>query len=469
MAELPNARLSERVLLSRALQSVEGHEKLSALSVSADDFYLPPHKAILDTIERMAAENIPISRVTIIERLRRENHLEAAGSEENIDSLIGEPYVPDNVVEQAAKDVLEAATRRRMISDASKIQATAFDMSKPTVDLLDDAESRASKWRSTTRTSKSMHDLSGTFDSEFEKVLRGEGSMDSLGIPTIDRIIGGLHKNSYVVIAGRPGDGKSSLLRYIAHRRAVAPSPARRKGFVYFTLEESPEEAFEKLMALETGIPVEFFTMPERAAKLTDEHKATIRTCRAHLEDAPLYIEAISNLDVNEIAGVVRKRTEECLRDHGVGMSGFGLDYIQLMGLNGRASENRANELSIISRKISQLRMDDQLDMPAIVAAQVNRNVINEQRKPRLADMKDSGSIEQDATLVLMPYIPLGLHDSDLTAYRQNLDSTGTLKASPPITPINILIAKNRRGATGEAHLLWNKSIYFYMSPQDAQ
>lgn len=357
-----------------------------------DYFYLDKHARIYDAM--LACYNhrpsIPPDLSTVADELRRREHMNVIGGFAYLVELSTE--VPTAVhVEYYGRIVERTALLRRLIQAGGKIAALGYNERDDLETTLDRAESElfaVAKNRSTQDFVHIGNVVSDYFDQIKEsKETHGDVVGTSSGYPDLDKITGGFQRSDLVILAARPSVGKTSLALCIAYN--IALQIGRTVGI--FSLEMSREQLVQRLLAMHTGIDMQRV----RSGTIRDDDMRILFDAMGELSSAPIYIEDTAGLSIME----VRSKARRLQALSGVDM--IIVDYLQLM--QGKRSDNRVQEVGEISRGLKALARE--LDVPVIAISQLSRAVEGRtNRVPMLSDLRESGSIEQDADLVLFIY-----------------------------------------------------------------
>ncbi len=396
--------------------------------VHGDDFYAAKNKLIYDAILSLYEKREPLDVVTL------SNKLEAMGELSNIG---GATYLTDLVngvpsaahVENYAKIVAQKATLRRLIGAANDIGAMAYSEDQPLDGLLDNAEQRLFD--------VSQKHLKQNFTSMKEVLAESFDRLDSLhkdkgklrGLPTgfrqLDNILAGLQKSDLIILAARPAMGKSTFALNIAQNIAI------KQGVPVgvFSLEMSKEQLVDRLLAAEAGID----SWRLRTGNLEDKDFEKLNKAMGALAEAPIYFDDSGMVNVMEMRTKARRLQSE--NDLGL----IVIDYLQLMSGRNNSSDNRVQEISEISRGLKGLARE--LNIPVLALSQLSRAVESRSPQiPQLSDLRESGSIEQDADVVMFIY-------RDEYYRPQDTEKPNTAE---------IIIAKHRNGPTGHVDLYFN-------------
>ena len=407
--------------------------------VHTEDFYVEKNGLIFDAIIRLFEKREPIDMVTLSEELEKQGVLKEVGGSSYITDMVNN--VPSAAhVAQYGQIVAQKATLRRLIGAASEINNLAYDEDQQLDGLLDKAEQ--------TLFDVSQKHLRQNFVSIKDVLAESFNRRDSLhkdkdslrGIPTgfkgIDNILAGLQKSDLIILGARPSMGKTSLALNIAQN--VATKEGVPVGI--FSLKMSKEQLIDRLLASEAGID----SWKLRTGNLEDKDFEKINKAMGVLAEAPLYIDDSAMANVMEMRTKARRLQSE----HDLGL--IVIDYIQLMSGRSNNSENRVQEISEISRGLKGLARE--LNVPVIALSQLSRSV--EQRSPKipqLSDLRESGSIEQDADVVMF-------------IYREDYYDKDTEKKNIA----DILIKKHRNGPTGEVELFFQPDQTLFRSIERA-
>ncbi len=394
-----------------------------------DDFYREKngwiYRAILDLHERRE----PADFVTLVDELERRDQLQQVGGTAYITSLINS--VPTAVhVEHYAHIVERTATLRRLIAAAGQIAALAYEEAEDVDEVVDRAEqlifnvSERRIRRDLTPVRQIMH----TVVDRLDYLHRHKG--DLLGVPSgfskLDKLLGGFQKSDLIILAARPGVGKTSLALNIA------VNAAKRYGqrVAFFSLEMSSEQLVQRLLAAETGINQQRL----RLGEINDDEWPMLMEAAGVLSETMLFIDDTPAVSALEL----RTKARRLQAEHGLDM--VIVDYLQLMRSDTR-SENRVQEISYISRSLKSLARE--LEVPLIALSQLSRAVESRSdHKPVLSDLRESGAIEQDADVVMF-------------IYREELVKENTERKNIA----DVIVAKHRNGPTDTVPLYFDKTL----------
>ena len=392
--------------------------------VSVDDFYKDAHGKIYQAMLSLYEHREPIDVITLTNKLEDMNELERIGGGSYIASLASSVPSAANITHYA-KIVADKSILRRLIHASGNITELAFKEEKEIPDILDRAE-QAVFAVSQKHTKGSFIAISDILTDSFERLDDLHKNKDKLrgvqtGFRDLDNLLAGLQPSDLIVLAARPSMGKSSLAINMAQHVAI------HEGIpvAIFSLEMSKEQLVDRLLAAEANID----SWKLRNANLSDNDFQKIGEAMAKLSEAPLYFDDSVGINVMEMRTKARRLQSE----HGLGL--IIIDYLQLMQGNG--SNNRVEEVSDISRSLKGLARE--LNVPVLALSQLSRAVENRpSRIPQLADLRESGSIEQDADVVMFIYRD-DYYEKD--SERKNI--------------ADILIRKHRNGPVGQVELFF--------------
>ncbi len=418
----PNSIEAEQSLLGGLMLDNAAWEKVADL-VIASDFYRKDHQLIFAGIAQLAETSNPCDVVTVSEFLDNCDQLDAAGGLEYLALLSNETPGAANV-RAYAKILRERSSLRALISAGNQISGNAYATEGRTAsDLVDEAERLVFEIAEKgSRGQIGFRPLKNILPDAVDRIdLLHQSGDDISGIPTgykeFDKLTAGLQAGELIVIAGRPSMGKTTLAVNIAENAAIG---ARVPTAIFSMEMPSQQLAFRMISSLGRVDQTHL-----RTGKFPDEDWSRINTAVQLMSDAPIFIDDSASLSPTEI----RARARRLKREHNLGL--IVVDYLQLMQVHG-STENRATEISEISRSLKALAKE--LELPIIAISQLNRSV--EQRtdkRPIMSDLRESGAIEQDADLIVF-------------IYREEVYNPDT----PRKGVADISIAKQRNGPIGD-------------------
>tara|TARA_Y100001960_G_scaffold311546_1_gene372205 strand:+ start:3222 stop:4580 length:1359 start_codon:yes stop_codon:yes gene_type:complete len=393
---MPSNIEAEQAVLGSLLLSKEKYPEVDAL-INPGDFESEAHREIYECIKQLADEGKGIDHITVSKQLDRKNSLQRVGGVDYLKELQTVP-VSALAADSYANLVKDQSIDRNLKKVLQELIKTSDDPKGKTSDeILNEAEAKIfelSENRTKNDSLKKIEEYVGPTLDRLEELSKKQGELIgfSSGFKAVDGVTQGLQKEDLIVIAGRPSMGKTSLAMNIAENVAKEEDGC----VLVFSLEMSSESLTSRMLASMAGISQQSF----KSANLTDRQwEKTIQKAKK-LESMNIHIDDKPNISPMEIRAKARRLAKQYRKDGGVKL--VVVDYIQLMQMPGR-TENRVNELSDISRSLKYLAKE--VNAPVIVLSQLNRAV--EQRpnkRPQMADLRDSGAIEQDADLIFMLY-----------------------------------------------------------------
>ena len=397
-------------------------------------FYDLRHRAIYETCVEMYDRKAPIEIMTVVQVLRDRNQLESVGGVAYLASL------PDAVPSAAnlayyVEIVREKHVLRRMISTCTEVVSRAYEEQGEVDSLLDEVERDVLQIAQDREDKESLKikDLVNRAISKIEDYHRNQGMLTGIGtgFVDLDKMTTGLHEGEMIVIAARPSMGKTSLAMNIAEHVALD----LKLPVGVFSLEMTAESLVLRMLCSRSRVNLRSIT----SGFLTERDFPKLTGAAGKMAGAPLFIDDTPGLSILQLRAKARRMHQQN------GIKLFVIDYLQLLHSTARRAENRQQEIADISNGVKALAKE--LSVPVIVLAQLNREVEKEKnRKPRMSDLRESGSIEQDADLVAMLY----------RDQRDDDDGGGPDPAQEAV-PVNLLIAKQRNGPTGDVPLTFLK------------
>ena len=392
-----------------------------------DNFYKTSHQHIFDTIVNIYNKNNAVDLVILKDELKKQSLLEKVGGAEYLMELEESVPLASNV-EYYAKIVREKTIKRDLITATAKIQQEAYNDSLESDELLDVAEKEIfdiTQRKFSSPTIKLFNILHDTFD-HISNLHDREGRLTgiSTGYYDLNDITSGLQKSELIVIAARPSMGKSSLVLNIAEHAGTK----EKKPTLIFSMEMSAQQVAQNMLCSTAKIDAHLL----RTGKLDDNQFSNLSLAMGDLSESEIYIDDTPGLGLLEL----RAKARRLKLQHNIQM--IIVDYLQLM--EARKAENRQQEISSISRGLKALARE--LEVPVIAVSQLNRSVeTREGHTPRMSDLRESGSIEQDADVIIL------LHRED---YYDPTKRPGE---------VDLNIAKQRNGPTGKVKLTFRREI----------
>jgi replicative DNA helicase len=424
---LPQNLEAERSILGAVL--LDNHALNAAVEkLRTDDFFLPQHRRIFERMVQLGEKQQAIDTVTLMEDLTRRGELEAAGGMAYLSTLAdGLPRVTN--VEHYARIVKEKSVLRSLIYSASAIQEQALEAADDADVILDRAESKILQLAED-RVRAGLIGVKDLVKENFERLEKifSEGRRITglaTGYPGLDNETAGLQPSELIILAARPSMGKTALALNIAENVALR----HREPVAIFSLEMSKESLLLRLLASEARVDAHKF----RTGHMNREDWGKVTTALSNLGEAPIWIDDSASSTVLEMGAKARRLK----RDRGLSL--MVVDYLQLVvPSNSGRGTNRQEEVSSMSRALKGLAKE--LKVPIVVLSQLTRAPEREERRPQLADLRESGAIEQDADVVLFINRP--------NFYKTDLPEEDRAKAE-------IIIAKQRNGPTGNLNFVF--------------
>jgi len=387
-------------------------------TVRAVDFYIPKHEVVFEAILNLYSHGEPTDVIAVTDELTKTALLQRAGGAEYLHTLTGLVPTAANAGYYASI-VAEKAVLRRLVEAGTRIVQMGYASEGEVTDLVNNAQAEIYGVTGGVDSEDyiPLSEAIGTAVDEMEKASGRDGEM--AGVPTgfseLDELTNGLHAGQLIIVAARPGLGKSTLALDFARSAAIR----HKQPTIFFSLEMGRSEIATRLLAAEASIGMHVL----RKGPTDQRDWDRLALVRSDIADAPLYIDDSPNMTLVEIRAKCRRLSQR------VGLKMVVIDYLQLM-TSGKKVESRQQEVSEFSRALKLLAKE--LQVPVIALSQLNRNA--EQRgdkKPALADLRESGSLEQDADLVIL------LHREG--AYERDHPRAGEA---------DLIVAKHRNGRT---------------------
>ena len=409
--------------------------------VQPEDFYRAQNRWAYEACLALWSRNEPVNQVTLAHELSRRERLDDAGGLPFLSRIVAELATPIGV-EHYAGIVKRDSTYRSMITAGSQIVQLAYQGGPD----LDGAIARAENLVMAVRQSQRMGDLvplrqlldqfweTPGIDAPFAGTI---GSIRS-GFMDLDSLLGGFHRSDLVVLAARPSVGKSSLLLNFARNGAVG----QNARVAVFTIEMAGEQLAQRLLAAESGVDASRL----RLGQMSEAEERRAMNATGELSGLEIYIDDSSLVTVGQLHTKLRRLAQQL-----GGVDLVVIDYLQLMQGGHRRSDNRVQEVSEISRGLKMLARD--LDVPIIAAAQLSRAPeMRQPHIPMLSDLRESGSIEQDADVVMF------LYREEIYTSREEWE-TRNFDQPYPEGITKLIVAKHRNGPTGTVHLRFRNHL----------
>lgn len=406
-----------------------------------EDFYKPANKIVFKTMLSLFKKGEPIDATTMVSALTNQGQIKEIGGINYVVELVNSTPTSKNV-EHYAKLVKEKANLRKVIADLSDSLSSAYQGDVSIGDIIAKTE-KSMLDISNQNTGTGFRNVADILDTHMQMVetrSQTDGFVTGLstGFVGLDKITTGLHEGNLIILAARPAMGKTALALNIAKHVATM----ERKPAVIFSLEMGAEELIERIVASEGMVPGYHLKTGNLS---TDEWKRLVQA-QSNLYDTPIFVDDTAGIRISEIRSKARKLSQE--------MGSLGIiiiDYLQL--ITGSKGENRQQIVSEISRELKILAKD--LRVPVIALSQLSRSVEQRQdKRPMLSDLRESGSIEQDADIVAFLY-------RDAYYQKEQADS----QEANNIT--ELILEKNRHGSLGTVKLYFHKEYTKFSSVEE--
>ena len=385
----------EASLLGSLLIDSDAFIKISD-QIQTEDFFDDKHRMIFAAMRSLHEKRRPIDILTLSEQLKSDDRLDIIGGASFLTELTN--TVPTAAhLEQYTEIVAEKAIRRRLISASEDIATVSFDENKSLQELIEEAETRLFdvSQKHVKQDIISLESILGDSFDRLDDLHRNKGGLRGIptGLKDFDKLLAGLQRSDLIVVAARPSMGKTALMLNIALNIATK---AEQGSVLIFSLEMSKEQLVDRLLAAEAGVDAWKLRTGEG---LDDQDFERLSAAMGELAEAPIYIDDTSGITVSDL------RTKARRLHHQHPLAAIMVDYLQLMSGGSRfaAQANRVQEISEISRSLKILARE--LNVPVVALSQLSRSVENRNPQiPQLADLRESGSIEQDADIVAFLY-----------------------------------------------------------------
>ena len=406
--------------------------------VRPNDFYDEKHQIIYKTMLDLYDQHQPIDLLTITSELKRSKQLKGIGGAPYLTELSN--FVPAASHARAYAEIIErASTRRRLIEAGTEIVEKAYEEDANVSDLVGAAEKKlfevSDKIIKTDYTPMDKL-LADAFD-RIEELHKNKGALRGLktGFRDLDKKTAGFQKGDLIIIGARPAMGKTTFAQNLAYNIASI----NNRGVLFFSMEMAANEIVDRMISDVSGVD----NWKMRTGNLTDDEFSRINDAMGEMDELPIYIDDTSSMTIMDL----RNKARRAAHDHDIGI--VIVDYLTLIQGSDRYKGQRVQEVTEISRGLKILARE--LEIPVIALAQLSRNVTGrDDPRPVLSDLRESGSIEQDADLVMF------LHRPDY--YRQNDDNYEETHIT------ELLVQKHRHGAIGKIELYFHPELLRFMS-----
>lgn len=402
--------------------------------LSSDMFYLESHKKIYEVLTKLRNKDTAVDITTVSNELEKNKELGVVGGIEYLTEIVDTVATPANI-EYYINIIFEKYVLRTLINKSTKIIDECYESNEDLNSIVENAEKSILAVNSDrmTKEIKPIQEVLDKAQEEIEFLAKYGG--DVTGIPTgfidLDRRTTGFHGNELIIMAGRPGMGKTALAICMAANMAIQA----KKSVAFFTLEMGATQIVNRMFSSIGQID----SMKLRTGRFEHTDWKKYNETLSLLADTKFFIDDTPGITVAEIRSKCRR-----LKNSDKGLDAIVIDYLQLISSSSKYSGQRTNEVSEISRDLKKLAME--LEVPVIALAQLSRGVeAREDKRPLMSDLKESGSIEQDADIVMFIYC------DDYYKFKS--------KDRPNISPTELIISKNRSGGTGTVELIFERSF----------
>lgn len=417
---------AEQSVLGSLLIDKEAIIKVADL-ITAEDFYRDDHRFIYEAMLKLFEKRMPIDVVTVSEELEKVNKFEAIGGATYLTTLVNVVPTASHIVHYASI-VQQKATLRRLIGAANKIAELGYQEENELTRVLDVAEQSlfSVSQKHQRQNFVAIKDVLADSFERIDELHKNKGVLR--GVPTgfrdLDNMLSGFQNSDLIIVAARPSMGKTAITLNMAAHAAVK----EKRAVAFFSLEMGKDQLAERLLSLESGVD----SWKLRTGNLADDDFPKIGYAMGTLADAPIYIDDTPGLTITE----VRSKCRRLQMEHGIDI--IMIDYLQLLSGTMRGGEsNRVQEISEISRNLKTLARE--LNVPVVALSQLSRAVeARPDKRPMLSDLRESGSIEQDADIVMFIY-----RDD---YYHKDTDRKGVTE---------LLVRKHRNGPVGDVELFF--------------
>ncbi len=408
--------------------------------LKAEDFYDPRHLKIFQGMTSLYEHHRPIDLMTLTSELKNAKTLKEIGGSPYLTELTN--FVPTaSHVDAYADLVSQAAMRRNLIRAGTNIATAAYDSKTDIGELIGKAEKNLFEVSDQTVKTDyvALGDLLIDAYDRIEELHKNKGALRGLktGFHDLDKKTAGFQKGDLIIIGARPAMGKTTFAQNLAYN--VATRNGGQKGVLFFSMEMADAEIVDRMISDISGVD----NWKIRTGNVTDDDFTQIGDAMGDMNEVPLYLDDTSSMTILEL----RNKARRAAHDHNISM--IIVDYLQLLQGSDRYKGNRVQEVTEISRGLKTLARE--LEVPVVALAQLSRGVTGrDDPRPVLSDLRESGSIEQDADLVMF------LHRPDY--YKQNNDDF------EPTNITELILAKHRHGPVGKIELYFHPELLRFMN-----
>ena len=435
---LPNNFEAEESVLGACVLNKQALYKASE-NLTAEDFYNEKNSKIFTVMNELKEENSPIDITTLTSKLQSKGQLNEIGGVEYLTEIVN--FVPTSAnIDYYIQIVKESSILRKLIDTAQSIAETGYQQTDSINDILDNAERKilnVVRNRSTTEF-RTIKDVLAKTETNLERLSENKQEITGLatGWTLFDKITTGLHENELIIIAARPAMGKTAF----ALNLAVHAAQESNKNVAVFNLEMAAEQLAIRIIS--SAGQVDVFKL--RTGKLENNDWKRVNEAISQLQDTNLVIDDTAGITIGEIRAKCRR-----LASSDKGLALVIIDYLQLVSGGKNYGSNRQQEVSDISRSLKTLALE--LNVPIIALSQLSRSVeAREDKRPLMSDLRESGSIEQDADIVAF------LYRDDYYNKEKRTDDNNSIS--------ELIIGKHRNGPTATINLLFKKNTSTFLN-----
>ena len=436
--EIPNNIEAEQSVIGSMLLSKYALQK-AIETLTTDSFFLDKHKKLFNAIKEMSSKEIALDITTLTSYLKDKNILSEVGDVEYLTEILEQTPTAANV-DDYIKIVEDKSILRSLIDEATAIATLGYTNEFSVSETLDKAEAKILNVVKNRKSSefKQMPEVLSEFQENLEKLANNKGKISGLstGYYDLDNITDGFHKNELIILAARPAMGKTALALNMATNAALKS----KKSVIVFTLEMRAEQLASRMISSLGQIEAKKL----QNGSLDTKDWQRVNEAMSQLAETNIYIDDSPGVTIGDIKAKSRRIASQ---DDNLGL--IVIDYLTLINSMGRYAGNRQQEVSEISRALKTLALE--LQIPVVTLAQLSRTVEQrEDKRPVLSDLRESGSIEQDADMVIF-------------IYRDDYYNPAT-KIDDNMSKTEIIIRKNRSGKIGTAEVLFKKNTLSFMN-----
>lgn len=436
--EIPNNIEAEQSVLGSMLLSKYALDK-AIETLTSDSFFLEKHGKIFNAIKDLATKDIAIDITTLTSKLKDDKTLNDIGGVDYLTEILDSTPTAANI-DYYLKIVEDKSILRTLINEATEIATLGYTNEFSVSETLDKAEAKILNVVKNRKSSefKQMPEIINEIQENLEKLASNHGKIS--GVPTgfydLDSLTDGFHENELIIIAARPAMGKTALALNMATNVALKS----KKSVIIFTLEMRAEQLVTRMISTLGQVDAKKL----QNGSLASKDWQRVNEAMSQLAETNIYIDDSPGVTIGDIKAKSRRIASQ---DENVGM--ILIDYLTLIGSMGKYAGNRQQEVSEISRALKTLALE--LKIPVVTLAQLSRTPeLRENKRPVLSDLRESGSIEQDADLVAF-------------IYRDDYYNEAS-KIDDNMSKTEIIIRKNRNGRIGTAELLFKKNTLSFMN-----